>query len=380
MSYCDDWPCLPMSRRRLLQALGVGALLPVQALWATASDPGVLVSATGMSPENYGVGWTASTHSNLQSIVSGFRGHGIARHPTRRASVLLFARRPGTQVLEINLTSGTVEREFHASPDCHLFGHGCFSQDRTQLYTTEANPDQGDGKVVVRNADTYEIMHEFSSHGIEPHELSCLPDGNTLVVANGGIQTHPDSGRTPLNLDSMASSLCFIDSATGECKQRVTVPEPKASIRHVSVAHDGTVAFAMQMQRASANHTGLVPLAGFYHAKRGLTLAEHPDVVIARLNDYVGSVAIHPETGLAGFTSPRGDLAAFWHRDGKFAGHHALHDVCGITLSNDNAFFILTSSNGSVHYLHHDTLQEDPTRRQLFANASWDNHAIMTSL
>ena len=40
-----------------------------------------------------------------------------------------------------------------------------------------------------------------------------MPDGETFVVANGGIETHPDYGRAELNLETMDPSVAFVDRA-----------------------------------------------------------------------------------------------------------------------------------------------------------------------
>ncbi len=42
-----------------------------------------------------------------------------------------------------------------------------------------------------------------------------MPGGRRLVVANGGLRTHPDTGRETLNPDDMSPNLALIDLATG---------------------------------------------------------------------------------------------------------------------------------------------------------------------
>ncbi len=43
-----------------------------------------------------------------------------------------------------------------------------------------------------------------------------MPDGETLVIAIGGIRTHPDSGRQSLNPDSLAPSLIYLNRHSGQ--------------------------------------------------------------------------------------------------------------------------------------------------------------------
>ena len=121
--------------------------------------------------------------------------------------MLFVARRPGTRVVEVDLRSGEVMGQFACAADRHLVGHACFSADGRVLYTTESAIAEGRGKIVLRNADSYAAVDEWDSHGVGPHDLKLLPSGRELVVANGGILTRPYSGRQPLNLDTMQSSL-----------------------------------------------------------------------------------------------------------------------------------------------------------------------------
>ncbi len=48
--------------------------------------------------------------------------------------------------------------------------------------------------------DGFTRIGEFPTFGVGPHELLLLGDGDTIAVANGGIETHPDFGRAKLNL------------------------------------------------------------------------------------------------------------------------------------------------------------------------------------
>ena len=45
----------------------------------------------------------------------------------------------------------------------------------------------------------------------DPHEAILLADGKTLAVANGGIETHIETGREKLNLDFMQPSLALVE-------------------------------------------------------------------------------------------------------------------------------------------------------------------------
>ena len=63
------------------------------------------------------------------------------------------------------------------------------------LYATEYDYDNALGVIGVRDATGgYMQIGELDAHGMEPHDIALLSDGRTMVIANGGIRTHPDSG------------------------------------------------------------------------------------------------------------------------------------------------------------------------------------------
>ena len=59
----------------------------------------------------------------------------------------------------------------------------------------------------------FAVVGEIDTHGIDPHEVAWLPDGRSLLVANGGIMTHPRTFRRKLNIPTMDPSLCVLDAA-----------------------------------------------------------------------------------------------------------------------------------------------------------------------
>ena len=60
-------------------------------------------------------------------------------------------------------------------------------------------------------------------------------DGETLVVANGGIATHPDLPRVKLNLPTMAPSLCFVDRRSGALQAGTDARPRPASAQHPAI-------------------------------------------------------------------------------------------------------------------------------------------------
>jgi hypothetical protein len=370
-----------LGRRQLLAGLSGTLLLagiPVLALGSRSSEQEFWVSAEGNAQGSFGLGWAGSGDGPSQKLSTGFRGHGVLQHPLRKKSVIFLSRRPGTRGLELDLASGEVIGEFSCKPGNHLFGHGCFSQNGRVFFTTEGDAKTTLGRIVVRDAKNYKVLDERSSYGVGPHDIRLLPGGKTLVVANGGILTRPKSGRQALNLTTMGSSLSYIDVTSGALVDEYRVTESKSSIRHLDVAADGSVAFAIQMQREAASHTRTVPLAGAHRMGVGSTLFKEPKQVVDRLRDYVGSVAISETSRVAGFTSPRGNLAVFWNiDDGEFVGYHRLRDVCGIAFSPRRNAFVLSNSLGELREIDAATVQERREHRVNLSGFRLDNHLLL---
>ena len=338
------------------------------------------LSAQGKDNSHYGLASISPQQHQALNIPSGFRGHAICQHPQQPHIVVMSARRPGLTGLEVNLLTGQ-SRTFHSPANHHMQGHSWFSADGLWLFTTESNYHSGDGRITVRDSSTLQLVDNFPSHGIGPHEIRLMPDGKTLVVANGGLLTHPDSGRSVLNPDTMRSTLSYIDSHNGRLISEHRVPDNKASIRHFDIADDGSVAFGMQVQRQAMSDNHLVPLAAIHKPGQEIQLLHAPETLTLALHDYMGSVAIDSQHRIAAFTSPRGDLAMFWHLDdGSLQAYHAFHDVCGLALNNSGSHFVLSNSAGKIRQISTATLIEDKTLRMEFPAMAWDNHMMAINL
>ena len=293
-----------LSRRTFSQSLvSIGASAPILShsafdlswlgLSKATSHNELWLSAQGQSQDQYGLGYINPIQQSSTDISAQFRGHGLAKNPVLPEQVIMFGRRPGTQGLRINVATGKADGHFNCAEDRHMQGHGCYSADGKLLFCTESEISSGKGKVTVRDSQSLALINEFDSFGIGPHEIALMPDTTTLVIANGGLLTHPDSGRKVLNLESMRSSLSYIDSRTGALISEHFVAEEKASIRHLDVAADGTVALALQVQRQAMNNHALTPLAAIHKFGQAIQMLHAPEALTTKLNDYMGLSLIH---------------------------------------------------------------------------------------
>ena len=332
-----------------------------------------LVAAQG-DGEDAGLVAVESSGGVAGKVAVGFRGHDVAQHPLVAGLVVLFGRRPGTQSVVVDVRAQRVVQSFRAAPGRAFQGHGFFTMDGDWLVTSEADTHTGAGRLSIRRTDTYAVVDEVDTFGIGPHEVKLLAPGNTVVVANGGLLTRPETGREILNLDTMDSTLTYVDLSSGALVEQWRVGDAKSSIRHFDV-DDDVVVIGMQVQRAALPHQDVVPLAGVHRRGQPIAVIDAKFEVTAALNDYVGSVATSPATRISGFSSPRGNVCAFWRTDdGTFVGHHEFADCSGLAVTPDGRHFILSSSTGEVRTLDASDLSEVIEERRRFEAVRWDNH------
>ncbi len=380
-----------IDRRRLLAgALGLAGLtLPAHVLGigqfdtatnryaACAKDRQGRFSALVFDPD---------TGREVTNVILPERGHDITVQPRRDGLVerdcIAFARQPGNFAVVFSAgekadQSARPPLWFTSREDRHFHGHGVFSPDGRLLYTTENDFEAGRGVIGVRDATAgYSQIGEFPSGGIDPHDLAFLSDGRTLVVANGGIKTHPAEPRRELNLATMQPNLAYLDTATGDVVERQQLPGDlhQLSIRHLSVGVRDTVLFGCQFRGPRWKTQAII---GSHRRGKRLTLLDMPSGVQLAMRNYVASVAVDArgETGIV--TAPFGGLAvAVDMTSGRYLKHIILDNVFGAAPGAFGSSFVLTSGNGPIATVPDSpgSAAANPLPHAEHMVTAWDNH------
>jgi hypothetical protein len=214
---------------------------------------------------------------------------------------------------------------------------------------------------------------EFPARGMEPHDVALLADGRTMVIANGGIKTHPDSGADELNLPDMKPSLVYVDLATGDLveEQILAADLHQLSIRHLALAAGDTVVFGCQYRGPEADAP---PLLGFHRRGEKPVIVPAPTGAQTALKNYIGSVSADFSGGIVAASAPKGGLITYWDVGARrFLGSCELNDGCGIAPTRHKASFLLTSGQG---WLVETEVANAPGEDRRSSPYEWDNHAI----
>lgn len=359
-----------INRRRFL---GVLAALPLATSRVGASEraPELPRLATAVSDDQGAHALlirTADGRTLMQHALPA-RAHQVLAD-AGRGHLIVVSRRPGYTLEVVDYRSLKPVTRIHAAPGASFYGHAEVSADGRYLMTTEATPEDDEGRVVFRDIDDgYRVVQQIKTGGVGPHELRRY--GQTLVVANGGIRTE---GREKTNLDTMQPSLVRLDLQSGAVIETRRFAEEfhQASIRHIDVTADGTVLAAMQYEGTPRPDT---PLAGLQRPGGALTALPIPAEVHALLQQYCGSACVDMSGQFGAISAPRGNRVMFWSlATARYLGQVSVRDGCGLARGPVPGQFYASSGTGRV-YLLDARLQ---TRERIDATPSlhWDNHMV----
>jgi len=317
---------------------------------------------------HYAVGYRLDGTEQFATRVAQ-RCHDIIDHPEQPIA-LFVARRPGTESYLIDVRDGTLLQVITSPPDRHFYGHAVIHRSGDWLYATENDTrDPGRGVLGVYRFGEQRLRRtgEIPTHGIGPHQVSWLPDGETLVVANGGIRTEAES-RVEMNLNAMQPSLVLMQR-DGTLLSKETLAQPMNSVRHLAIGSDGTVLACQQYMGASHDTAPLLAIKRPGQAFQPFPVAEQQ---LRSMNHYTASVAVHSDLRLVALTAPRANRFFIWNLDDASVRLDApLPDCAGVAAVKDG--FVVTSGQGRCRY--YDCRQASLAGEPLpLPSGLWDNH------
>ena len=277
---------------------------------------------------------------------------------------------PGTESYLIDLRDGTLLQTITSLPNRHFYGHAVIHKSGEWLYATENDTtDPGRGVLGVYRFDGERLQHsgEIPTHGIGPHQVSWMPDGETLVVANGGIRTEAES-RVEMNLDAMQPSLVLMQR-DGTLLSKEVLGQQMNSVRHLAIAADGTIVAGQQFMGASHETAELLAIKRPGQAFEAFPVPEHQ---LQSMAHYTASVAVHNELRLVALTAPRANRLFIWDLDSAQVRLDApMPDCAGVGAVADG--FVVTSGQGRCRL--YDCRKNELIGQPLqLPSGLWDNH------
>jgi hypothetical protein len=301
---------------------------------ATVTERGQIIDKVALPARAHGM-----TFSKVTGKTVAFATYAMIFDPWNKSEPIVIASREGR----------------------HFYGHGTFSPDGTLLYASENDFDDNRGMIGIYDArNRFTRIGEYETYGTGPHDMTVSDDGKLLIVANGGIETHPDFGRTKLNLDHMEPSLTLIDAATGRLIEKHALPPQYAQVstRHVDIDAQGRIWFACQYE---GHRNDLPPLIGHFSKGEDLTFVPLPDDTTRALGNYIGAIAVNRADNLVGVTSPvEGTSVTLDAKTGAVLKVESIADAAGIAPAEHG--FAVSSYDGDFLGEHSDV--------------AWDQHIV----
>lgn len=260
------------------------------------------------------------------------RPHGLMH--LQGDEYLVIARRPGDWFMRLNIRTGDTERIWQ-DEDRHLNGHSALHGEF--LFTSETDVLDSTGSLAVRDRHTFELVDVWPTHGRDPHEMLVLPEGGlgmnepVLLIANGGIPTHADMGRTELDHLPMDSSVVAIQAATGKVLKQWTLGDSRLSLRHMAVHASGVVGIAMQAHHSTEALQHAAPVLALLD-QQGLRAAEES----AGVHGYAGDIVATPEGFVVSCT--KNESALKFNKQGKLLGVVKARAACALASQGEQVW------------------------------------------
>jgi hypothetical protein len=132
-------------------------------------------------------------------------------------------------------------------------GHAAFFNDSKTVLISERAPqkplrhaiENHFGRITVREAESMRILEDYSTHGIDPHDIRLIEDGRYLVIANYGSVIDKATGDHATPRQVVEASVTIIETASGKLVDKQITNARDTELRHLAAASRDAV-FAIQ--------------------------------------------------------------------------------------------------------------------------------------
>ncbi len=286
----------------------------------------------------------------VERIGLHFFGHGFSFHPRAPHEAAIFEKR-GPGGCYVDLLEQKVLRRINPLPDHHFYGHGSFSIEGDVVFAIESSLVNGEGAISVRDAKTFDVLEQFPTYGMGPHDCALIERGTVLAITNAGSPV----GRQPL------PCVTFVEVKSRKLLDKHDVTNPNINTGHIALTADRDFAVVSAPRDGLPQDTAL----GGLSLRTGKKPMQHVASPAEAVNGMIGetlSVAIHGPTGTVAATSPRGGVISFWSLYAKTLRKAVtLPNVRGVTVTLDDKLFVVGhGDDGKLSFFDPTTLEETP--------------------
>ncbi|SEQ22814.1 hypothetical protein SAMN02982919_00250 [Giesbergeria anulus] len=358
---------MDLSRRQALQILATWGL--ATKVGAVESTPSARLLAAWQAQAEYRIGileFDTRGWSVTQSLETPTRPHGLLIESS--GSIVAVARRPGDWIVRWNSTTHATQWHW-IEDDCRFNGHILASQDGQCLWSTETDQESQRGLLGVRNAKTLEKINEFDTQGLDPHQLLALPvtvgryRAGTLMVANGGIRTLAESGRTKQTQFPVDASLVALSPLDGEILGQWRLSDRWLSIRHLAWNPSSQrLGIALQAEHPGVDNRHTAPVLAVWDGVALRTARNQPPVM-----GYGGDIIALAGAGFA-VSCTKAGVVAVYSVDGCWI-KNIVHPGAG-ALAQSGAQWLAAGQSGILQ----DTMLLQADAHVSATHHQWDNH------
>lgn len=336
--------------------------------------PGATAPTDGFCVGILDIDWTAGQIQLRSQLRLPTRAHGLVALPD--GGFVAVANRPGPWLLRCD-AEGALLRLLDTAmetPQRGFNGHVEASAGGDWIYSSETDPATGAGWVSVRDARTLQRVAQFSSGGIDPHDLRLGVDGS-LMLANGGIVRNGLGGK--VEGERMAPNLARIDPASGRLLGRWTLPDTQLSLRHMAwstgptgaAAPDALLGVALQAEHDSTSQRAVAPALAIWDGQSLRLPCSDP-----RAGGYAGDIAAGPAGGFVVSAQKQG-RALWWHPQEaqKLTLVAELTEPCALLPAADGAGVDIGAARGAARW----HLRQPPRMLAWPVAMTPDNHAVL---
>lgn len=292
-----------------------------------------------------------------------FRAHDVVYLKHKKHAVFV-SRNPSHFFYVVDIEKRNITHTINSQEGYHFRGHATYQEKKQLLFTSESRSEVDKGYIGIYDiSNNYSKIGQFSSYGIEPHQIKLMPDNKTLVVANGG---RPD--KTGPILDS---NISYIDIETGELLSQYRSDVAQHSLRHLAATQSGKVFVGAQSQTDE-----LLPLVYYHNDKvKQLRPLDADEFIWQQYNQYTASLSIVDD--MLAVSSPRGNITSLWNIETKdYIKSLTQNDVAGLAVYKNS--LLMSDGLGNVSFM--NMPQMEVSKQYQIKGLSWDNHAIAVAL